>query len=732
MKELAWSVSGLAFWTSIVVMPVAVILSFYNWRLHGYKLSHGILEIFRVALIGVVLLLLWQPEITEEMENAKEPKLVIISDFSKSMETRDVEKKANSPGSQTLQRSVIRDQLLETNRWSTISSKYKLIFEEFGGAKENLPSQSNLYTPIKSSLDSNPGLKGIVVISDGDWNSGPAPSQLASALRLAKVPVLVLPVGSNERLPDIRISDVAIPGYGIAGKSLRIPVSLRSSFAKSVMTPVKLTFSNGEVLEKSVVIPALNKAEVAFDWKPPVSGNYSLKVDIVVPDNDAVPENNTFSADFQVRQESIKVLVVDTLPRWEYRYLRNALSRDPGIDLSCLLFHPGLSKRGGGDEDYIQEFPQNLNELSGFDVIILGDVGLAGDQLSSENCRMIRGIVENQASGLILIPGMDGNQLSLIDSDLEPLIPIQFDISQPFGWGSRDPENFSLTREGRRSLLTRLGDSEEENLSIWEELPGFNWYAPVARSKVGTQVLATHQLVGNDYGLIPLLVTKTQGQGKVLFLGTDSAWRWREGVEDQFHYRFWGQVIRWMAYQRNMAEGQSLRLIHYPERPEVQKPVKLHVTAMNNEGEPLEGGDIRIRFNSPSGKTSSTRMQEESSEWGLYQADWTPEEAGNHRLIVESETTGENFVYEISISGLPLEIVGEPARTDVLEELARLSGGKVLDPVHFTQASDLISLLPDNDPIIRRIPLWSHPWTLILVVLLFTIFWVLRKRIGLV
>ena len=51
------------------------------------------------------------------------------------------------------------------------------------------------------------------------------------------------------------------------------------------------------------------------------------------------------------------MLVVESYPRWEYRYLRNALSRDPGVELSCLLFHPGLSKPGGGNKDYIKQFP---------------------------------------------------------------------------------------------------------------------------------------------------------------------------------------------------------------------------------------------------------------------------------------------------------------------------------------------------------------------------------------
>ena len=56
-----------------------------------------------------------------------------------------------------------------------------------------------------------------------------------------------------------------------------------------------------------------------------------------------------------------------------------------------------------------------------------------------------------------------------------------------------------------------------------------------------------HQESSNAFGRIPLLVTRTFGAGKILFMGTDGAWRWRRGVEDLYHYRFWGQVVRWMS-----------------------------------------------------------------------------------------------------------------------------------------------------------------------------------------
>ena len=735
IQGMTWNGNQVALWASLLAIPGVCILSWMNWRAHGRRPFHGWLEVFRIILVIMVLLVLWQPEWTQESRSDREPSLVVLSDFSSSMYTRDME--SLDGGAQGLSpRSDYRDMLLETNRWQSLEKldKLRLVFDRFGqqGTDGDEPGRSDLYQPLKDTLENNPGLRGIVLISDGDWNSGPPPSQMASALRLADVPVFSVPLGVSERLPDIRITDVSIPGYGVAGKSLRIPVSLRSSLSRNHPARIRLKFSNGEVLEKTVSLPAMNKAEAAFEWKPPQAGEYSVDVEVSPHPGEAILENNNFRAEFQVREESIQVLVVDSIPRWEYRYLRNALSRDPGIELSCLLFHPGLTKRGGGNDDYIKNFPSSLNELSKYDVVILGDVGVVGDQMTSEDCRLIRGIVENQAAGLILIPGMDGYQLSLMNTELEPLIPVQYDLGQPLGWGSREPENFTLTREGRQSLLTRLGDTEEDNLAIWEQLPGFNWYAPVVRSKAGTQVLATHQLAGNEFGLFPLLVTKTQGQGKILFMGTESAWRWREGVEDQYHYRFWGQVIRWMAYQRNMAEGQSLRLIYFPERPQVGQTVKLSVNALSPDGAPLEGGDVRLRIVSPSGKTQSIRLSGNGNEWGLYEGSWDPEESGDFNIRVESRSTGDTLDYVIPVQGLPLELVGEPARPDVLRELSRLTGGKVLLPADLNDPASLVSLIPETEPVVTRVALWSHPWSLIGLVIAFTIFWILRKKAGLI
>ena len=148
-------------------------------------------------------------------------------------------------------------------------------------------------------------------------------------------------------------------------------------------------------------------------------------------------ENNTLTAPIAIRREELKVLLIESFPRWEYRYIRNALERDPGVEISCLMFHPDSENLGGG-EGYLDEFPGE-DTLSDYDVIFLGDVGVAPEQLSLENVSALKQHVSNQAAGLLLMPGFRGFQLTLLETTLEPLFPVIMDTAQPRGWGSASP-----------------------------------------------------------------------------------------------------------------------------------------------------------------------------------------------------------------------------------------------------------------------------------------------------
>jgi len=263
-------------------------------------------------------------------------------------------------------------------------------------------------------------------------------------------------------------------------------------------------------------------------------------------------------------------------------------------------------------------------------------------------------------------------------------------------------------------------------------LPGFQWYAPVLRAKAGSEVLCVHKSMTNEYGRMPLLATRTFGAGKVLFMGTDGAWRWRKGVEDKHHYRFWGQVVRWMAYQRNMAKGETMRLFFSPDQPRLQQTLTLNANVMEPSGEPLSQGDVAARIVAPSGKAETVRFSSSGDEWGAFSGRFTSEEPGQHEVTLTCKQTNAVLKASFFVQGDAAERIGKPARPEVLDEIARVSRGKAIKLGSMADEVQSLSVLPDPPPTIHRVQLWSHPLVAGAMVFLLGVFWVARKVVGLI
>jgi hypothetical protein len=169
-------------------------------------------------------------------------------------------------------------------------------------------------------------------------------------------------------------------------------------------------------------------------WSPSAVGAATLTLRLPVEADEALPDNNEQIFRINVRVETLKVLVVDSLPRWEYRYLRNALARDPA-SMNCILFHPGMSP--GGGRHYLSAFPGTKDLMSHYDVIFLGDIGIGENELTEKDAELIKGLVEQQSSGLVFLPGRRGRQLTFLKSPLKDLLPVVLDESRPDGWPCR-------------------------------------------------------------------------------------------------------------------------------------------------------------------------------------------------------------------------------------------------------------------------------------------------------
>ncbi len=689
------------------------------------------LHVLRFLLAAVIAFTLLRPERVIVQKRTEQPRVVVLWDGSGSMETKDV----LNGEKQTAARAEWVKQQLDAKFWEPLGKRYQVTVEPFAqpppDTKADVETEigTDLNSPLERVLKQHGDLRAVMILSDGDWNLGKSPITAATALAQHDVPVFAIGVGSETYLPDVEMQSVLAPTYGLVNERISVMFTVQNHLPREVRTTVTVAGPGGASGTKNVVLPPMGQVQDMLVFTPQTEGEGDFTVRVPVEREEVFANNNERAFHLAVRKETLKVLVVDSQPRWEFRYLRNALVRDPGVVVNTVLYHPAIGMGEGAG--YLSQFPAKREDLQSYDVVFIGDVGIGGGMLTPENATMLKGLVEQQASGLVFLPGPLGRQKSLADSALGDLVPVETDYAKGAGFASGAEARLDLTFRGRDHWLTMLATDPSANQAVWRGLPGFYWYAPVVKAKPGAEVLAVHEAARNQSGRLPLLVTRSSGNGKVLFMGTDSAWRWRKGVEDTYHYRFWGQVVRWMAHQRHLSQDEGVRFFYAPEAPKRGDKVRLNATVLDELGIPISEGKVAVTLTAPSGTSETIELAAENPEWGVHSGQFVPREGGKYEVEVKCEAAGRHLKTQLIATVPTLEKIGLPAKLDVMREIAALTAGKSGGPGDLAQMVSGLSLLPERKPEEQRFRLWCDPWWCGVLLALFTMYWVGRKIGGL-
>ncbi len=191
-----------------------------------------------------------------------------------------------------------------------------------------------------------------------------------------------------------------------------------------------------------------------------------------------------------------------------------------------------------------------------------------------------------------------------------------------------------------------------------------------------------------------------------------------------------GQVVRWMAYQRNMAKGELMRLYYSPEQPQVRQTVAINANVMSQSGEPLSQGNVSVRLVAPSGRIHSVQLANTGVQWGAFSGNFVPEEPGVHQVKLRCQENSAELDTTIFVQGNSLEQVGRPARIDVMDELARVTRGKLIKSAELGELLKAVDAIAEPPEVIRRVQLWSHPLVAAILIGLMAAFWIGRKVVG--
>ncbi|MDD4889237.1 MAG: VWA domain-containing protein [Phycisphaerae bacterium] len=581
--------------------------------------------------------------------------------------------------------------------------------------------------------------RAIVLISDGAWNTGSDPTEVARVLGRLGTPVYVIGVGDPNPPRDVAVLALRTPKRLYLGDEMVLTADVIASGIGAVRIPVQL-FCEGELVETREIGGAAGTegnrpVSVKFSVVPSQPGVLHYSVRIPEQPGERETKNNQASATVEVDEKKIRVLMIDSEPRWQFRFLRNAMERDSAVTLKLCLLRPGVGPISG--EGYIAELPADKKKLAEYDVVVLGDVerGKLSDDFLKELSEMVR----LRSAALMVMAGRKGCYRQLANSPLGAILPVTLgEVGEVSNRGGAQ-YNVELTEVGRGHLLTRLAGSTEENEAVWSRFQPLRWAAPVSGVAPGADALLVHPDRLAGAAKLPLLAVQQVGAGKVMFCGIDESWRWRQEVGDKYFYRFWAQALRWMV-KKPFGEGDqdAVRARLSLERTEsnVGEKVQVEAYVIAPDGYPLQNGRVwlRVEPEGGEGKGEQIAMQPTPGGWGIYRASFTPGRAGTYvirPIVAEYGNAPLNSPVTLTVARADLEKNFLAQDRSALAAIAQASGGELLTVDQVDRLVDLLSARAESRVQTAEFSPTRHWAFYVAIVLLLSTLWLVRKRGGL-
>ncbi len=639
-------------------------------------------------------------------------------------------------------------------------------------AEQYFRAATDFTTALEGVLKEIPSeqLAGVLVLSDGIHNAETSVLPITRRFGAQGAPVCGVMIGGT-RLPfDIALADVIAPESVFLGDRVRMLATVRATGAIGKKIKVKLTCEDAVVDEAELEISSDDwQREVRLAHEPKTNGvvRYEVKADLL--EGELFKDNNAWRADVAVSDDRINVLLVDDSPRWEFRYLRNLFfGRDKSVHLQSWLVHPDTLTGGAaaslppasasrkfGDAES-GGWPVSREEWRAFDVIILGDLDVA--TLTPQVQEEIRSCVVDRGALLVVISGPRAMPHAFPnDSPLAGLVPFTVQEEDNFWKGPEETYRLALTPTGQTHPVMVQSGSLSENEDAWKSLPLFDWRLPVT-AKPGAEILAVAVPEGGEQEKVltdvrqavahledvmqyrakhALIMAQRVGRGKVLGLAFDRTWRLRYRTGDVRHHRFWGQIMRWGLGERLRAGQERFRvgtdrLVYGPE-----DPVNVMARVLNEDFSGVVDAQLEaVLRNSEGREITRTRLAPRADSHGFYEAVLPPQgRAGACKLEVMRLDTVAREREETSIlvtaSRRPIEMGNVRPEKGVFDALAKGTGGKVVTP---DALRTLAEAFGEGKRVVqerREYALWNNPYVLILLALLLTTEWLLRKKGGL-
>lgn len=780
IEQVFWA-RPLSFGTLVAIFAAIVLFSLYLYRRPwGLPLwLRGVLVVSRVLVLTLLVATLMEPTAVRTEEHTRERSLPVLLDVSESMSMKDQRKlpeeiveAAAALGMAPLDEEINADQAvmeLDAGQRQKITASSRLdlakavlvdsarpIFESLGenldlsyhsfGQSPRLISEDTVVaaedlavleatdpeTSIASSLEevANSGgipPAGIVLLSDGiDSATSQRSEAVLRDLGAREIPVYTVPLGLPDP-DDVSINNIVMQEVSFSGDRVPVRVHLQSEGYEQRTARLSVLLNDRRVSSRVVRFDGgLQFEEV--DFRVDIYEKGAAQIDVVIEpfDDEVSITNNRITRSIRVVNEKVNVLYIEGNARWEFRYLRAILKRDPRINATFIASNVGPEVARNSPE-HIERFPSKREEAFMYDLVILGDVDASF--FSDEELGLLEELIRDRGASLLMLCGPMHSPGSYQGTPVQTMLPVRFDPDEK--WAEVSESVYPvLTPEGRSSLVMTLENEDDLNDRIWSRMAPMDQLPPLLAAKPGATVLAVLSDSTERDQSYPLVAWQRYGTGKCMSIASDRLWRLRYKTGDKYHWRVWSQCIQFMTLSRLMGEHKRIRLETDRSSYFVGSQGRLYAHVLDDDFEPVvqSGFDVVVSGLDGAAASQQIKLQPDRSQPGLYEGYFTPSGPGRYRMEANENDRKVSSVTEFQVSDIRQELTDTDMRLENLQRIADLTGGATLGVQEFPKISSLVNGESLTTTVRSERPLWDHWLVILLLAGLLGAEWILRRR----
>ena len=716
----------------VAALATALILGALTaWKFLPRRMLNGVIFLlYTLVLLGMGWCLLL-PGLKSALSQLRKPRFFIALDTSQSM--------ALTPSNDVPSRWATAQEALKRPWLEALGGECDVeIFPFASELGENLPlanvaalkpdgSATRLRDALKKIADRSAGLNvaGMLLLSDGADTSEAQDDWTGTARPFPVYTLRPEPPGGWKQEPDLRIDSVTAARRVTIGWKSEFKVKVSGQGTRGAPVTVQI-FEDGTLrTETPTQIPDDGgERELVFEFDHPKMGVFSYRVFVPPLPGEKSKEDNEYVLNVEVVDARNRLLYVEGIPRWEYKYLRRVLLAEQQI--SPVIFFTGADGAPQGGTPVGNVTPDMTpQQLAYFKIILLGNID--AKELGEARAKNLVKFVEDGGS-LILLGGTKGwTAGGLVQTDLGKILPVR----------STDVK----TIEGEKPYPVRLSEAARGHpafagdAALWQNIP------PVLSVFVGfTLSPGAETLVTADtpQGLQPVVVTQRFGQGKVTAILTDSLWRWQLGPEAgkaKPYERFWKQMFSWLLPREEATDAMRLELFADRDQLFLGESIELHARVGGENTPPAESVEARITL--PDKREVPYRMAPQlvtlpsGKSFPGFALPFSAGQPGLYKVVAGAKVKGQALTSEpfgFFVKPYSPETVPRPARVEILQSIALASGGRFYENLDaLNEGLSTLKLHATEEKTAEYRTLWRE-WPVVAgLMLLLAASWAMRK-----